>query len=355
VRESDVKKSRVSISAEQGDERMEEPLVSVLMVTYNHARYIRKSIDGVLAQRTNFPYELVIGEDCSTDGTRQIVFDYQRRYPDTIRVITSERNVGGKKNVIRTRRACRGKYIAFCEGDDYWHHPEKLQMQADFLENHPECGLVYSNYNVEDVRSKTLIRDFISYKEWVVQDKLTPMYFLDGKMSVTILTCTVMVRNELLKKVIEADPYLYESGHFLMGDIQTWVEVSAIAETGYIPESLATYNVSEESATRSNNVLSELRFQASLSELTLYLSNKYNMSGDVRERRLEQWCDASLRLALHERNAALAKEIRKRKRIFTWKDRYRYFGALNALGYYSYILSLSLKKRLTRRRKKWYE
>ncbi len=70
-------------------------------------------------------------------------------------------------------------------------------------------------------------------------------------MSVTILTCTVMVRSELLEKIIEADPYLHESGHFMMGDIQMWVEMSAIAETGYIPESLATYSVSEESATRS--------------------------------------------------------------------------------------------------------
>lgn len=334
---------------------MEGPLISVNMITYNHAPYIGKSIEGVLKQKTGYPYELVIGEDCSTDGTRDIVFDYQRRYPEIIRVITSDQNVGLKKNANRTLRACRGKYIAFCEGDDYWHHPGKLQMQADYLESHPNCGLVYSNYNVDNPMSKTLIRDFIDYKKWRVPDKLTTMFFLDGKMSVTILTCTVMVRSELLKRVIEADPYLHESDHFRMGDIQMWTEISANAETAYMPESFATYVVSGESATRSRNIINELRFQASLSELTLYLSNKYNMPKDVRERRLDQWCDASLRLALHERNAALAKEIRKRKRRFTWKDRYRYFSALNALGYYSYILSLSLKKRLTRERNKWYE
>jgi len=228
-------------------------------------------------------------------------------------------------------------------------------MQADYLESHPDCGLVYSNYNVDNLKSKTVIRNFIDYNKWRVQEKLTPIYFLDGGMSVTILTCTVMVRSELLKRVIAADPYLHESGHFRMGDIQMWTEISAIAETAYMPESLATYVVSDESATRSKNIINELRFQASLSELTMYLSDKYGMSEAVRQRRLEQWCDMSLRVALHEQNAALAEEIRRRKHTFTWKDRYRYFGARNALGYFSYMFFLSMKKRLTRRRKEWYE
>lgn len=338
-----------------GERNMEEPLVSVLMITYNHAQYIRKSIECVLAQRTRFPYELVIGEDFSKDGTRDIVFEYQRKYPNIIRVITSDRNVGLTENAKRTRKACRGKYIAFCEGDDYWHHPDKLQMQADLLERCPECGLVYSNYHVENLKAKTLIRDFISYKKWVVQGRLTPRYFLDGNMSVTILTCTVMVRNDLLKKIIEADPQLHESGHYRMGDIQMWTELSAIASTVYIPESLATYVVSEESATRSKSILKELRFQVSLSELTMHLSEKHRMPQDVRDRRLEQWCDTSLRLALYERNATLADEIRRRKKVFTWKDRCRYWGARNAVVHYGYVLSLSLKKRLMRERKEWYE
>src|SRR5450759_4098791 len=104
---------------------MQEPLVSVCMITYNHEPYIRKAIDCVLAQRTNFPFELVLGEDYSTAGTRKIVFDYAKRYPDIIRVITSEQNVGMHKNGSRTGQACRGRYIAYCEGDDYWHHPYK--------------------------------------------------------------------------------------------------------------------------------------------------------------------------------------------------------------------------------------
>ena len=146
--------------------KMTEPLVSVKMITYNHAPYIARAIEGVLQQKTNFPFELVIGEDCSTDGTREIVFEYQRKYPKLIRVVASEKNLGAAANSRQTTKVCRGKYLAFCEGDDFWHDPSKLQKQVDYLESHPECGLVYSSYDVYHPSLDKTIRDFIRYKGW---------------------------------------------------------------------------------------------------------------------------------------------------------------------------------------------
>ena len=122
---------------------MTMPLVTAKTITYNHAPFIRQCIEGVLMQETNFPIEYIIGEDCSTDGTREIVEEYARRYPDTIRLITSEQNVGARENSRRTTKAARGKYIALCEGDDYWTDPHKLQKQVDFLEAHPECSMCF--------------------------------------------------------------------------------------------------------------------------------------------------------------------------------------------------------------------
>ena len=110
---------------------MIKPLVSVITITYNNAPYIVHCIEGVLMQKTTFPFELVIGEDCSTDGTREIVFKYVEQYPDIIRVITSETNVGMKENFRRTFNAYHGEYIALCEGDDYWIDPLKLQKQYE--------------------------------------------------------------------------------------------------------------------------------------------------------------------------------------------------------------------------------
>ena len=126
---------------------MTEPLISVGMITFNHAPYIARAIEGVVKQSTGVSFELVIGEDCSTDGTRDLVIEYQKKYRDIIRVVTSETNVGMRNNAMRTIMACRGKYIAFCEGDDYWHRSDKLQKQIAYLETHSECGLVHSDYD----------------------------------------------------------------------------------------------------------------------------------------------------------------------------------------------------------------
>ena len=132
------------------------PLVSVHMITYNHEPYIAEAIEGVLMQETDFPIELIIGEDCSTDRTAEIVIEYQKKHPDIIRIITSDKNVGAHKNGWRAEKACRGKYVAYCEGDDFWIHPKKLQMQVDYLEAHPECGLVDSDYRVVDQKGKIM-------------------------------------------------------------------------------------------------------------------------------------------------------------------------------------------------------
>lgn len=120
---------------------VKEPMVSVLMITYNHEKYISQAIEGVLKQKCDFGFELILGEDCSQDWTREICFEYQKRHPDKIRVLWSDANVSSiNGNSRRCRARARGKYIAYCEGDDYWTDPRKLQKQVDYMEGHPECA-----------------------------------------------------------------------------------------------------------------------------------------------------------------------------------------------------------------------
>ena len=115
--------------------------VSVLIITYNHARVIADAIDSALGQVTSFPYEIVVSEDCSTDGTREIVEQYERRHPEHIHVLYSARNLGGTENFVDAYRVCRGEYVALLEGDDYWTSPSKLEKQVAFLSRRPECSM----------------------------------------------------------------------------------------------------------------------------------------------------------------------------------------------------------------------
>lgn len=127
---------------------MKEPLVSIVCITYNHEPYLRQALDSFLMQKTSFAYEIVLAEDCSTDGTREICMEYAAMYPDIIHYIWSENNVGAVENEARAIRAAKGKYIALCEGDDYWTDPKKLQKQVDFLESHPEYSVTFHRYKI---------------------------------------------------------------------------------------------------------------------------------------------------------------------------------------------------------------
>lgn len=125
---------------------MNRPKASILCVTYNHAPYIRQAIDSFLMQETNFPYEIIIADDCSTDGTSAICAEYAEKYPDIIRHIRGEYNVGGVENERRAIEAAQGEYIAVCEGDDYWIDKQKLQKQVEFMDAHPDYSVTWTKY-----------------------------------------------------------------------------------------------------------------------------------------------------------------------------------------------------------------
>src|ERR1041384_1572484 len=119
-----------------------QPTISVSFITYNHAQYVAQAVDGALMQQTNMPFEIVIGEDMSTDGTREIVKNYQSRYPERIRLLLHDRRNAslangkptGNWNFANNIKNCRGRYVALLDGDDYWTSAKKLQKQVDYLE-----------------------------------------------------------------------------------------------------------------------------------------------------------------------------------------------------------------------------
>jgi glycosyltransferase involved in cell wall biosynthesis len=173
------------------------PIVSIKCITYNHEKYVVKAIESFLMQKTTFRVEIVIGEDCSTDRTREIVFNYAKKYPSIIKIITSNQNVGVSLNGMRTLKAASGKYIALCEGDDYWTDPLKLQKQVDFLEANERVGMVYTNVKEERQINETEFRiheKFTDYKNYSnIED-----YVQEG--SPFLNTCTFFFRASVLTR-----------------------------------------------------------------------------------------------------------------------------------------------------------
>jgi glycosyltransferase involved in cell wall biosynthesis len=124
--------------------------LSVAMVTYNHEIFIRQAIESVLAQRVNFEFQVVVGEDCSTDATRSVLMELHDRYTERIVPVLQQQNIRMVRNLCSTLAACRGEYVAIIEGDDYWTSEDKLQKQVDFLDKHPDYSICCHRVQIRD-------------------------------------------------------------------------------------------------------------------------------------------------------------------------------------------------------------
>jgi glycosyltransferase involved in cell wall biosynthesis len=186
----------------------EEPMVSICVQTYQHADYIKDCLDGILMQETNYSFEILLGEDASTDGTREICIEYAEKYPEKIRLFLHYRennikingNPTGKFNVLYNFYVAQGKYIALCEGDDYWTDPQKLQKQVNFLEENQDCSLCYHSAKVtyEDNSRKDTVLGPIRISEPL---KFNVHEFINNKNVLGITTASMVFRASLIKNI----------------------------------------------------------------------------------------------------------------------------------------------------------
>jgi glycosyltransferase involved in cell wall biosynthesis len=204
--------------------------LSVAMITYNQERYIGQAIESVLAQSVNFDYEIVIGEDCSTDSTREIVMNFARGYPNCIVPLVRDHNLGGPRNLDATLASCRGQYVALLEGDDYWTSVDKLQKQVDFLDAHPDRALCCHRVK--------FVNEIDPADFYIYPPRAAGAYTLEDLLQANfVVTCSVVMRRELMGDV---PMWLSE---MKVGD---WARSALVARHGTIElmdESMATYRV----------------------------------------------------------------------------------------------------------------
>lgn len=203
--------------------------VSVLLPTFNHIAYIHQALESVLCQKTNFDFEIVIIEDCSTDGTREIVIEYAKRYPDKIRLQLSPVNRFSNINIMNGVETACGEYLAFLEGDDYWISPEKLQKQVDFMDSHPEYVFTWHTVEVVDGDGKWLstFRNPLSRTARTIEDFL--IHYPEPA------TGSVMIRNSF------QIPQWYKSCP--VGDYPLWVIALQHGKARFMDEVLAAYRI----------------------------------------------------------------------------------------------------------------
>ena len=235
-------------------ERGTMPLVSICCTTYNHQDYIAKCLDSFVMQKTNFPFEILVHDDASTDNTAKIVREYELKYPHLFRCVYQSENQFYNQNALTDVlfKISMGKYIALCEGDDYWIDPLKLQKQVDFLESNPDYGMVHTDYH----RYYTVTGKWLHNRmHEAYKDNLD---ILSGNVLESFLshkamawTGTVCFRKEFF---FRADFKKVANQNFLIGDLPMWCWIAAHSKIKYLDESTAVRQILAKSMTQGGDL-----------------------------------------------------------------------------------------------------
>ena len=223
-------------------------MVSVVVCTYNQEQWIRQTLDSILCQETNYPFEVVIGEDWGTDGTRDICKEYAHRFKN-VQLVEQDHNLGVTANWVNCVRHSSGKYLMACGGDDFWHNPHKIQLQVDYMEKHPQCVVCHTDIDMLNVVTGVCVKSYKREKGIIVHQGRIQKDILSGKLDISAVT--LCMRKSYIDEFVPLDKYV--ELQFPREDWPTLLILSAHGDIMYIPESTATYRVGHESITRTSD------------------------------------------------------------------------------------------------------
>jgi glycosyltransferase involved in cell wall biosynthesis len=208
-----------------------ETKVTVLIVTFNHADYITAAIESALCQKTSFAVEIIVSEDASTDGTREIIKRIAKNKAGQIRLMLSDKNLHSNEVVARGLRTAKGQYIALLDGDDYWTSHEKIQRQAEFLDTHLECAAVFLN-------AKVAKGDEVKPHSWTPHSQKQFVDMGEIWCGNPYATCTSMMRASLVREVPD-----WYAGFFPITDWPLYILCAEHGKLAFIDEDAAVYRL----------------------------------------------------------------------------------------------------------------
>lgn len=240
-------------------------IVSIQCLVYNHEPYLRKCLDGFVMQKTNFKFEAIVHDDCSTDKSCAIIREYAEKYPDIIKPIYEKENQYSKHDGSLNRimdNASIGKYVAICEGDDYWIDPLKLQKQVDFLESHPDFDMVRTDSNVYYQDTNITINSVFGKKLFPNCEDTFVDYVVRPAW---LATCSWLIRSPL-------GDYDNLPNDCFKGDLALMIYIAKRSKVKYLPEVTSVYRVLKTSASHFSDSADNIRFWKSQVNTRCYYS-----------------------------------------------------------------------------------
>lgn len=282
-----------------------EEMISVVVVTYNQAETIGRTLDSILMQQCHVPFEIVIGEDCSTDNTRDICQTYAQQHPDIIRLICNERNKGIVDNYYDCLLACRGKYIADCAGDDFWIDAQKLEKEVRVMEAHPEVTMVITNWQYYNEQTQGTSPSLQQQHAPITPGKnLLKAIITQQSMSVFHL-CTALYRADVFRKAYEEDTDLFRNKTYVSEDMQIAFTMALNGDIAYLPDVTLNYSLGKGSVSNVKDSGKAFRFVQRSTELTCHLAHQLHL--DIQDFMTQRIFELGMH-AFRSHQASLAEE-----------------------------------------------
>jgi glycosyltransferase involved in cell wall biosynthesis len=255
------------------------PLVSVIILTYNQDSFVSKAIQCVLNQKTSFSFEIIIGDDFSTDETRKVIDGFKNDFQNQISLYYPLKNHGLLSNYSNCIKLCKGKFLTVCAGDDYWHNPLKLQKQIDFLLQNSEFGMVHSDADFLYNSSGRVIK---SYRKTTNFNIKSGFIFEQLLLDNFIIAPTTCVQIDLIRKYVDFDEY--EKLGFMMEDYPMWLELSNHTKIGYLDESFATYRIHNKSIRNTEKAAKHLLFLNTTYRIKNHFITKFGCTAEIQKK-----------------------------------------------------------------------